>query len=124
MADRFVEKIRKRGWNIYSVSDHDNIDTFVPRGPEMGVRVGLQYVVFPVVSDPTSKKQILKSIDHMTMRGTHPKIVYDGQILPFACFRFQEEDVIVRGMQDYHLKHEDFYRSLDTLNTSSSPADN
>jgi len=115
MLDIIYSKIIAKGWNPYLSTDSDTIHDSIPKGPVESFEVGKQYILFPKVNDPTSVEQVQKALQYMESQGTYPDFRHNGVLLPLALFVINQEDILVRGLGDVNVPHDDLSKDLESL---------
>ena len=115
MLDIIYSKITAKGWNPYQITDKSRPNDYIPNGSAESFIVGKQYLLLPQVEDHTSVEQIQKAQQYMQSQGTFPLFRHNGELLPLAFFGINQEDILVHGVRDVKIPHDELSRDLDSL---------
>lgn len=121
MLNQIVERINSVGWNLYELGKND-IDTMASKGPAKTLEIGKQYVLFPIVNDPTNVEQIKGAISYMRRELIFPKIKVRERLLGIVTLVIEENRVKITRISDVYLSYQDFYEALATLQPTTRDA--
>lgn len=114
---QILEKINRKGWNIYHTTDVSRSEDIKNNLVEDGLEYNKHYTLLPIADNPKDERSVMDVLENLAIKLNRkmPTIEIHGSRHPFTGFHLRAEDVRLHTEQTTFALYDEFVGALDTI---------